>query len=109
MLSLLYQTFLYHFSASAKPTLAEQALAAGRSYVIMPKRDPSKKSKKPVDLSRIDDIERFLYKEPNQLQRSQSFYNMRKGEVHEHICSVALQDSQIIQQLESRGLAIDNS
>lgn len=70
---------VYFISATAKPTLAEQALAAGRNYVIIKKPSHRNKKKKPVDFSRLEDMERFLYSKPQQLERTQSFYNMRKG------------------------------
>ncbi|XP_067933193.1 uncharacterized protein [Watersipora subatra] len=66
-------------TVTTKPSLAEQALAAGRNYVILPKKKPrGAKAKRAVDFSRIEDIEAFLHSSPNKLKRSTSIYNMRK-------------------------------
>lgn len=73
-------SYKFALAATGKLTLAEQALAAGRNYVVIKKEgNGAKGKKKAVDLSRIENIEKFLYSEPRQLQRTESFYNMKKG------------------------------
>jgi len=65
---------------SLKPSLAEQALNAGRNYVVIKKKKrKTEKTKKPVDFSRLEEIEKFLYSPANPLTRSTSKYNLRKG------------------------------
>ncbi|XP_064636762.1 uncharacterized protein LOC135493378 isoform X2 [Lineus longissimus] len=57
------------------PTPAELALEAGRAYVMLPKK---KKKQKFVDMSRIDEIERFLNQDARKLTRSSSMIDMKK-------------------------------
>ncbi|XP_013415730.1 uncharacterized protein LOC106177489 [Lingula anatina] len=53
-----------------KPTLAEEALEAGRKYVMYPKR--KKKKMVPLDMARLEEIERFLAMPPGKLERTES-------------------------------------
>ncbi|XP_069130069.1 uncharacterized protein [Argopecten irradians] len=61
-----------------EPTPAELALAAGRAYVILPKKGKKKKKRAPINMARLDDIERFLKAPPKRLERSNSFTNIEK-------------------------------
>ncbi|XP_023933515.1 uncharacterized protein LOC106162457 [Lingula anatina] len=53
-----------------KPTLAEETLEAGRKYVMYPKR--KKKKMVPLDMARLEEIERFLAMPPGKLERTES-------------------------------------
>lgn len=58
-----------------EPTPAEIALAAGRAYVILPKKKKKKKIG-PISMARLDEIERFLRSTPNKLTRCKSMAKM---------------------------------
>ncbi|XP_033743076.1 uncharacterized protein LOC117329299 isoform X6 [Pecten maximus] len=61
-----------------EPTPAELALAAGRAYVILPKKGKKKKKRAPINMARLDDIERFLRAPPKRLERSNSLTDITK-------------------------------
>ncbi|XP_021358969.1 uncharacterized protein LOC110454008, partial [Mizuhopecten yessoensis] len=61
-----------------EPTPAELALAAGRAYVILPKKSKKKRKRAPINMARLDDIEQFLRAPPKRLQRSHSLTNIAK-------------------------------
>ncbi|XP_052281417.1 uncharacterized protein LOC127878913 isoform X2 [Dreissena polymorpha] len=59
-----------------EPTPAELALAAGRAYVILPKK--KKKARSSISMARLDDIEKFLKKKPRKLKRTESMIRIPK-------------------------------
>ncbi|KAL4230368.1 cytochrome c oxidase subunit 1 [Mactra antiquata] len=60
-----------------EPTPAELALAAGRAYVILPKKK-KKKPKSSISMARLDEIENFLRKKPRKLARCESMIKIPK-------------------------------
>ncbi|KAL3878456.1 hypothetical protein ACJMK2_030805 [Sinanodonta woodiana] len=69
-----------HTSKTSKKdemTPAEKALAAGRAYVILPKRK-KKKHRGPVSMARLDEVERFLRHRPRKIRRRHSMIRIAK-------------------------------
>ncbi|CAG2247704.1 Tetratricopeptide repeat protein 6 [Mytilus edulis] len=61
-----------------EPTPAELALVAGRAYVILPKKK-KKKKKAPISMARLDEIEKFLAINSNQIDQNKIRYGPRKS------------------------------
>ncbi|XP_041358343.1 uncharacterized protein LOC121375146 isoform X3 [Gigantopelta aegis] len=57
-------------------TPSEEALLAGRSYVILPKR--SKMKKRRVNMARIEAVEEFLRRPTRKIERSDSLHNVTR-------------------------------
>ncbi|XP_076446152.1 uncharacterized protein LOC143283739 isoform X2 [Babylonia areolata] len=59
-------------------TPAEKALMAGRSYVILPKKKKKPRVKRPLDMARLEAIEKFLSVPPNKLTRHNSLPKLKQ-------------------------------